>query len=89
MLIVTATNVTKVGTKRPLARKDGTSDYEVWVGINQHRIWDGPIKGHKRNAGAAVLLRLIADAMEAHPRSEPNKQGNVTKALLTLASSSR
>lgn len=70
MLIVTATNVT--GEK--LARKDGTSDYDVWVGINQHCIWLGPIKGHIRDAGAAVLLRKIADSMDVHPRSEPGKK---------------
>jgi hypothetical protein len=70
MLIVTATNVThercKPGkTGKPvLARKDGTADYDVWVGINHHCIWHGSLKGHRRDAGAAKLLRLIADKMD-------------------------
>ncbi len=62
MLIVTAENVTG---DRKLARADGTADYEVWVGINQHLIWRGSLNGHQRSAGAAKLLRLIADKMDA------------------------
>lgn len=60
MLILTATNKTPDAVQRP----DGTSDYEVWVGINQHMIWTGPCTGHIRSAGAAQLLRRIADTME-------------------------
>jgi hypothetical protein len=64
MLILTATNVTDPNTKRG-QRKDGTADYDVWVGINQVCIWRGSINGHVRDAGAEALLRLIADKMEA------------------------
>lgn len=60
MLICTATNVTPGG----LARCDGTADYEVWVGINHHRIWAGEIKRHVRDKGAAELLRIIATRMD-------------------------
>ena len=63
MLILTATNVTDPAT-RTLARADGTADYDVWAGINQHMIWRGTITGHVRSDGGAKLLRLIADAME-------------------------
>ena len=71
MLICTAENVTTARCEpgkrgQPtLARKDGTSDYSVWVGINQHCIWTGPIEKHIRAKGAATLLRLIADKIEA------------------------
>lgn len=71
MLIVTATNVTHARAKsgkcgQPvLAHKDGTADYDVWVGINHHRIWSGEVNGHVRDAGAEVLLRAIADKMES------------------------
>ena len=72
MFIVTATNVThercapgRCGEPL-LAREDGTADYDVWVGINQHMIWRGSVNGHKRAAGAAALLRLIADKVEAN-----------------------
>jgi hypothetical protein len=64
MLILTAQNVTP-GDDRPLARPDGTSDYEVWVGVNHHMIWRGSVNGHSRDAGAAALLRLIAAKMDA------------------------
>jgi len=60
MLIVTAQNVTDGGT---LADKDGKAKYDVWVGINHHCIWHGPITGHVRAQGAQALLRRIADAM--------------------------
>ena len=63
MFILTATNVTDLAN-RTLARSDGTADYDVWVGINQHMIWRGSINGHVRSDGGAKLLRLIADAME-------------------------
>ena len=55
MFIVTAVN------KSDLAP---ISDYEVWIGINQHCIWRGMVKGHTRNEGCEALLRRIADAME-------------------------
>lgn len=70
MLILTAHNVSGgVGTK-----PDGTADYDVWVGINQVRIWGGKVTGHLRNAGAAVLLRKIADRMDNTPPSLPPKK---------------
>jgi len=71
MLIVTATNVTHERAKPGkngvpcLARPDGTADYDVWVGINQHMIWRGSVNKHHRAKGAAALLRLIADKIEA------------------------
>lgn len=65
MLLVTAVNVTGKGR---LQRPDGTSDYEVWVGINTKRIWDGTITSHVRDDGASVLLRTIADRMEGSAR---------------------
>lgn len=64
-LILTATNVTFQARTGKLARKNGTADYDVWLGINSHRIWSGKVYGHKRAAGATALLRLIADKIEA------------------------
>ena len=57
MLIILAHNFT--GTK-----KDGTSDYNVQVKVNENPIWGGQITGHIRANGAAPLLRKIADAMD-------------------------
>lgn len=78
MLIVTATNVTKLTAKKTskpvLSRKDGTADYDVWLGINTHCLWRGVVTGHIRAQGASVLLRHIADAIDAHPRSEPARK---------------
>jgi hypothetical protein len=71
MLIVTATNVTDT-ENRLLSRPDGTSDYEVWIGVNHGCIWRGNVCGHVRDRGAAALLRLIADKMEA-AEAEQNK----------------
>lgn len=65
MLIVTATNVTKEKRKKVLVRKDGTADYDIWVGINHNCIWRGNVKNHDRNTGAPELLRRIANNMEA------------------------
>lgn len=62
MLILTACNVTAPGV---LADEKGKSNYDVWVGINHHQIWGGPINGHTRADGAAALLRKIADALDA------------------------
>lgn len=62
MLIVTAHNVTSP-EKGVLAREDGTADYDVWVGINQHCIWKGSVT-HRRELGAAELLRMIALGMD-------------------------
>lgn len=60
MLIITALNVTGGdGTK-----SDGTADYEVCAGVNDRCFWKGTVTGHIRNAGAAVLLRKIADRMD-------------------------
>jgi len=69
MLILTATNVTldvlESGHCNPvLARPDGTSDYDVCVGINQHMIWRGLVRRRRRDAGAAELLRLVAKRMD-------------------------
>jgi len=61
MLIFTAHNVTPSG----LAREDGTADYECTLWINQTRIWSGSVNGHIRNQGAAALLRLAAERMDA------------------------
>ena len=69
MLIVHAVNVTGDGK---LARKDGTADYDVWVGINERCIWRGSINNHRRDAGAEVLLRLIADHIESVKKSIPH-----------------
>lgn len=66
MLIVTATNV----TPRGVVRKNGTADYEVWVGINQHCIWRGNIDNHIRDNGAGELLRTIANQMDAAKQLE-------------------
>lgn len=74
MLIVNALNTTGgSGTAT-----DGMAQYDVVVAINKHVLWAGPIGNHIRAAGAAVLLRRIADAMDAHPRSVPGsaKQRN-------------
>jgi len=66
MLILTAENITDK-KKRLVVRGDGTADYDVWVGINEHCIWRGKIKRHIRETGAASLLRLIAGEMEKCP----------------------
>lgn len=67
MLIVTAQNVTakRTGVDRSLVDAQGFSDYDVWVGINQHMIFKGSIAKHRRDDGAQQLLRRIADAMDA------------------------
>jgi len=65
MLILTAENITDK-KKRLAVRGDGTADYDVWVGINQVCIWHGKIKRHTRQAGAAPLLRMIADEIDKH-----------------------
>lgn len=57
MLIVLAHNTT--GTK-----EDGTSDYNVEARVNERVIAKMIVKGHVRDAGAAVLLRKIADTWE-------------------------
>jgi hypothetical protein len=57
MLLILAHNFT--GTK-----PDGTSDYNVEVRINDKCISRVTVRDHVRDAGAAPLLRLIADAME-------------------------
>lgn len=71
MLIVTAVNVTGDGK---FTHADGTADYDVWVGINQRCIWRGSITGHKRDAGAQALLRLIADRMEEEREASPTAE---------------
>ena len=57
MLIILAHNTT--GTK-----EDGTSDYNVEARVNERVIAKMVVKGHVRDAGAAVLLRKIADVWE-------------------------
>jgi hypothetical protein len=57
MFILLAHNTT--GTKA-----DGTSDYDVEIRINERVIARLEIAGHIRDAGAAALLRMIADAWE-------------------------
>ena len=57
MLIILAHNTT--GTK-----EDGTSDYNVEARVNERVIAKMVVKGHIRDAGAAVLLRKIADVWE-------------------------
>lgn len=65
MMIVTAVNTTaEKDDSKVLARADGTSTYDVWVGINRHKLWSGEIKNHIRNEGAPALLRHIAEQME-------------------------
>lgn len=67
MLIITAHNVSGGnGTK-----EDGTADYDVKVRINEQVIWSGPVTRHVRNAGAAVLLRKIADRMDQSEWQKP------------------
>ena len=57
MLIILAHNTT--GTK-----EDGTSDYNVEARVNDHIIAKLQVKGHVRDAGAAELLRKIADVWD-------------------------
>ena len=57
MFILLAHNTT--GTKA-----DGTSDYDVEIRINERVIARLEIAWHIRDAGAAALLRMIADAWE-------------------------
>ena len=54
MLIILAHNTT--GTK-----EDGTSDYNIEARVNDTIIAKMVVKRHTRNAGAAELLRKIAD----------------------------
>ncbi len=57
MLILLAHNTT--GTK-----EDGTSDYNVEARVNERVIAKMIVTGHIRDAGAATLLRKIADVWE-------------------------
>lgn len=79
MLILTATNITGEGK---LQRKDGTSDYKVWVGINQFRIWEGFLRGHVRKEGAAVLIRKIADEMDKCLKQ--NQYSNIARSAAVV-----
>jgi hypothetical protein len=63
MLILEAQNVTPGGTD-----KQGYSNYRVGVWINNRPIWMGMVDGHKRDAGAAELLRQIAFFMDENPQ---------------------
>lgn len=65
MMILEAQNITPGGNTA-----DGLSDYHVELRINRRVIWRGEIKGHTRVAGAATLLRLIADEVE---KKEPRE----------------
>ena len=73
MLIVTAHNIT--GTK-----PDGTSDYDIEARVNERVIAKFQVKGHVREAGAAPLLRLMADQLERQDRTTDRVKG---KDLLT------
>jgi hypothetical protein len=57
MLIVLAHNTT--GTKQ-----DGTSDYDVECRVNDRVFAKLEVRGHIRAAGAAELLRRIADQIQ-------------------------
>jgi hypothetical protein len=81
MLILTAGNITD--TVNMKLEKGGLANYTVWVGINHHQIWAGPIKGHVRADGAAELLRKIADAMDKE-ESESMKAGPVEEAITRM-----
>lgn len=65
MLILEAQNVTPGG-----ADKKGYSNYRVGVWINDRPIWKGVVEGHKRDAGAAELLRHIAYFMDEDPQGQ-------------------
>lgn len=67
MLYVQAVNIT--GGNGTAA--DGTAQYDCRVAINERLLWGGSVSYHVRAEGAAALLRRIADAMDAHPRSQP------------------
>ncbi len=79
-LIIIAQNITDPET-HALVREDGTSLYDVEVSVNRERfIWCGKIDNHKRDDGAAKLLRLIADKMDEHeqrPQSKTRKAGRI------------
>lgn len=64
MLIVTAVDKSNLSD---------ISDYDVWIGINQHCIWRGMVTGHVRANGAQALLRKIADAMDNRPQEEQHE----------------
>jgi hypothetical protein len=82
MLILTAGNVTGPGQ----LEKDGLANYTVWIGINHHQIWAGPVGGHVRAAGASALLRRIADAMDSD-QSESLKPSPVEEAVVRMIKS--
>lgn len=67
MLIILAHNET--GTK-----EDGTSDYAVECRVNEHVFAKLAVTGHVRAAGAAPLLRLIADELDAREKKRSNKK---------------
>lgn len=79
MLILTAGNITGEGK----LEKEGLANYTVWIGVNHHQIWAGPINGHIRATGAAELLRKIADAMD-NQESESLKAGPIEEALTRM-----
>lgn len=60
MLIILAHNTT--GTK-----EDGTSEYNVEARVNDTVIAKMVVKDHVRSAGAAELLRKIADVWDNGP----------------------
>ncbi len=64
MFILLAHNTT--GTK-----PDGTSDYDVEARVNERTIIRLKVTGHTRDAGAAVLLRKIADAWDRRESWNP------------------
>jgi hypothetical protein len=82
MLILTAGNVTGNGE----LEKDGKANYTVWVGINHHQIWAGPVNDHVRSSGAAQLLRKIADAMDSQ-EDGPSIPSPVDEAIVRVLAS--
>lgn len=68
-LIVSAVNLSHLAE---------VSDYEVKAYINAQQIAGFTVKNHVRSAGAAALLRLIADAWDAEPTEEELKEWGIT-----------
>ena len=69
MLIILAHNTT--GTKA-----DGTSEYDVELRVNDWTFAKFHIEGHIRKAGAAPLLRMIADRLEEQEKIEKKEKLN-------------
>lgn len=59
MLFLEIQNITSGGVN-----SRGLADYHVVTRINNRTLWEGKVRGHVRKAGAADLLRKIADEMD-------------------------